>query len=133
MRLLAVALTAVLIVVTVAAIVGAFALLARRLLGLRFGLVRLLLAGLVGFAVAGPIAQALAGPIQAGGGTATPLWFLILAAAFVGAAPAITLVAFAALPVAAPASASCRCWWRCPPHCWSWSWSWSCPGWWWRP
>ena len=81
MRVLAVALTAVLIVVSVAAIVGGFALLARRLLGLRFGLVRLLLAGLVGFAVAGPIAQALAGPIQAGGGTATPLWFLILAGA----------------------------------------------------
>src|SRR5829696_2698739 len=81
MRLLGVALTAVLIVVSVTAIVGGFALLARRLLGLRFGLVRLLLAGLVGFAVAGPIAQALAGPIQAGGGTATPLWFLILAGA----------------------------------------------------
>src|ERR687890_407576 len=81
MRLLAVALTAVLIVVSVAAIVGGFALLARRLLGLRFGLVRLLLAGLVGFAVAGPIAQALAGSIQGGGGTATPLWFLILAGA----------------------------------------------------
>jgi ubiquinone biosynthesis protein len=81
MRLLAVALTAVLIVVTVAAIVGGFALLARRLLGLRFGLVRLLLAGLAGFAVAGPIAQALSGPIRAGGGTATPLWLLILAGA----------------------------------------------------
>jgi ubiquinone biosynthesis protein len=81
MRLLAVALTAVLIVATVAAIVGGFALLARRLLGLRFGLVRLLLAGLAGFAVAGPIAQALSGPIQAGGGTAAPLWLLILAGA----------------------------------------------------
>jgi len=80
MRVLAVALTAVLIVVSVTAIVGGFALLARRLLGLRFGLVRLVLAGLVGFAVAGPIARALAGPIQ-GGGTATPLWFLILAGA----------------------------------------------------
>jgi ubiquinone biosynthesis protein len=81
MRLLAVALTALLIVATVAAIVGGFALLARRLLGLRFGLVRLLLAGLAGFAVAGPIAQALSGPIQAGGGTAAPLWLLILAGA----------------------------------------------------
>ena len=81
MRLLAVALTVVLIVVSVTAIVGGFALLARRLLGLRFGLVRLLLAGLAGFAVAGPIAQALSGPIQAGGGTAAPLWLLILAGA----------------------------------------------------
>jgi ubiquinone biosynthesis protein len=56
MRLLAFALTAVLIVVSVVAIVGGFAMLARRLLGLRFGLLRLLLAGLIGFAVAGPIA-----------------------------------------------------------------------------
>ena len=80
MRLLAVALTAVLIVLSVVAIVGGFAVLARRLLGLRFGLVRLLLAGLVGFVVAGPIAQALAGPIRSGG-AATPVWFLILAGA----------------------------------------------------
>jgi ubiquinone biosynthesis protein len=80
MRVLAVALTAVLILLSVAAIVGAFALLARRLLGLRFGLVRLLLAGLVGFAVAGPIAQALAGSVQ-GEGAVTPLWFLILSGA----------------------------------------------------
>ena len=80
MRLLAVALTAVLIVLSVVGIVGAFAVLARRLLGLRFGLVRLLLAGLVGFAVAGPIAQALAGSLQ-GEGAVTPLWFLILAGA----------------------------------------------------
>jgi ubiquinone biosynthesis protein len=80
MRVLAVALTAVLILLSVVGIVGGFALLARRLLGLRFGLVRLLLAGLVGFAVAGPIAQALAGPIRAGG-AATPLWFLLLAGA----------------------------------------------------
>ena len=48
MRLLAVALTAVLILVSLVGIVGGFALLARRLLGLQFGLVRLLLAGLVG-------------------------------------------------------------------------------------
>ena len=99
MRLLGVALTAVLIVVSVTAIVGGFALLARRLLGLRFGLVRLLLAGLVGFAVAGPIAQALAGPIQAGGGTATPLWFLILAgAAALVVAMVFLVVAEALLP-----------------------------------
>jgi hypothetical protein len=38
MRFVAIALTAVLIVVTIAAIVGGFALLARRLLGMRFGL-----------------------------------------------------------------------------------------------
>jgi ubiquinone biosynthesis protein len=81
-RLLAVALTAVLIVVSVVAIVGGFALLARRLLGLRFGLVRLLLAGLVGFAVAGPIAQSLTGGAAPGEWTGmTPLWFLILGGA----------------------------------------------------
>jgi ubiquinone biosynthesis protein len=54
MRFLAIALTAVFIVVSIVAIVGGFALLARRLLGMRFGLVRLLVAGLLGFAVAGP-------------------------------------------------------------------------------
>jgi ubiquinone biosynthesis protein len=81
MRLLAIALTAVLIVVSVVAIVGAFALLARRLLGMRFGLVRLLLAGLVGFAVAGPIARSLAGAVPTTGPAVTPVWFLILAGA----------------------------------------------------
>jgi hypothetical protein len=78
---LTIALTAVLIVLSVVAIVGGFALLARRLLGLRFGLVRLLLAGLAGFAVAGPIAQALAGSVPDSGTPMTPLWLLILAGA----------------------------------------------------
>ena len=67
MRILAIAATVVLIVLSGAAIVGAFAPLARRLLGLGFGLVRLLLAGLVGFAVAGPIFQAMSGTVAAGG------------------------------------------------------------------
>jgi ubiquinone biosynthesis protein len=80
-RVLGIALTAVLIVLSVAGIVGGFALLARRLLGLRFGLVRLLLAGLAGFAVAGPIAQSLVGSLPDDGAGATPLWFLILAGA----------------------------------------------------
>jgi ubiquinone biosynthesis protein len=81
MRFIAIALTAVLIVVTVAAMVGGFALLARRLLGMRFGLVRLLLAGLVGFAVAGPIARAVLGQVATTEGAATPVWFLILTSA----------------------------------------------------
>jgi ubiquinone biosynthesis protein len=81
MRFLAIALTAVLVVVSVVAIVGAFALLARRLLGMRFGLVRLLLAGLVGFAVAGPIARSLAGAVPTTGPGITPVWVLILAGA----------------------------------------------------
>ncbi|HZD75277.1 MAG TPA: hypothetical protein VE776_15530 [Actinomycetota bacterium] len=54
MRFLAIAATVVIIVASVVGIVGGFALLARRLLGLGFGLVRLLLAGLIGFAVVGP-------------------------------------------------------------------------------
>ena len=81
MRLLAIALTALLILLTVVAIVGAFAVLARRLLGLRFGVVRLLLAGLVGFAVVGPIARAITGSVSSEGGVATPVWFLILTGA----------------------------------------------------
>jgi ubiquinone biosynthesis protein len=81
MRLLTIALTAVLIVVSVVGIVGGFAVLSRRLLGLRFGLVRLLVAGLVGFAVAGPIVRSLAGTVPSTDAAITPLWFLILAGA----------------------------------------------------
>jgi ubiquinone biosynthesis protein len=81
MRFLAIALTAVLIVVSVVAIVGGFALLARRLLGMRFGVVRLLVAGLLGFAVAGPIARAILGAVPTTEGAVTPLWFLVLTSA----------------------------------------------------
>jgi ubiquinone biosynthesis protein len=81
MRVLAIAATVVLVAVTASAIIGAFALLARRLLGLGFGLVRMLLAGLVGFGVAGPIFKAMTGTVAAGGSSLAPLWFLILAAA----------------------------------------------------
>jgi ubiquinone biosynthesis protein len=81
MRFLAIALTAVLIVATTAAIVGGFAVIARRLLGMRFGLVRLLLAGLLGFAVAGPIARAVLGTVSTSEGAVTPVWFLILTSA----------------------------------------------------
>ena len=81
MRLLAIALTAVLLVASVAGMVGGFALLARRLLGLRFGMVRLLVAGFLGLLAAGPIAEALAGSVPRDGGAATPVWFLILGGA----------------------------------------------------
>jgi ubiquinone biosynthesis protein len=81
MRVLAIAATVVAIVLSVVAIVGGFALLARRLLGLGFGLVRLLLAGLIGFAVAGPIARGMGEAAPARGSAVTPLWFLILAGA----------------------------------------------------
>jgi ubiquinone biosynthesis protein len=81
MRFLAIVLTAVLIVLTVAGMVGVLAALARRLLGLRFGIVRLVTAGLLGFAVAGPIARAVSVAVPATGQPITPLWFLILAGA----------------------------------------------------
>jgi ubiquinone biosynthesis protein len=82
MRFLAIALTAVFIVVSIVAIVGGFALLARRLLGMRFGLVRLLVAGLLGFAVAGPIARAVRGAVPAtGDAVLAPVWFLVLTSA----------------------------------------------------
>jgi ubiquinone biosynthesis protein len=96
-RLLTVALTAVLIVLSVVAIVGAFALLARRLLGMRFGVVRLLAAGLVGFAVAGPIAQSLAGALPPGGDAITPVWFLILGGACALVVAMVFLVVIEAL------------------------------------
>jgi ubiquinone biosynthesis protein len=81
MRLLAIVLTAVLIVLSVVAIVGGFALLARRLLGMRFGVVRLLIAGLLAFAVVGPIATAVLGAVPTTEGAATPVWFLVLTSA----------------------------------------------------
>jgi ubiquinone biosynthesis protein len=81
MRFLAIALTAVLIVLSVVGIVGAFALLARRLLGMRFGVVRLLAAGLVAFAVAGPIATAVLGSVPTTEDAASSVWFLVLASA----------------------------------------------------
>jgi ubiquinone biosynthesis protein len=81
MRLLAIALTAVLIVLSVVAIVGGFALIARRLLGMRFGVVRLLAAGLLAFAVAGPIARAVLGAVPTTEGAVTPVWFLVLTSA----------------------------------------------------
>jgi ubiquinone biosynthesis protein len=81
LRLLAIALTAVLILLSIVGLVGGFAVLARRLLGLRFGVVRLLLAGLVAFAVVGPIARAVSGSVPADGDVATPVWFLILTGA----------------------------------------------------
>lgn len=51
--------TGVFVVLTVLVMVVGMALVARRLLGARFGAVRLLLAGAVALLVAGPIAQAL--------------------------------------------------------------------------
>jgi ubiquinone biosynthesis protein len=99
MRFLTIALTAVLIVASLVGIIGGYALLARRLLGLRFGVVRLLLAGLLGFAVAGPIARAVLGAVPTTEGAATPVWFLILtSAAALVVAMAFLVIAEALVP-----------------------------------
>ena len=69
------------IALSVLGLVVGFALAARRLLGLRFGAVRLLLAGLLAFAVAGPIAQSMATVAPPDTSGIAPLWLLILAGA----------------------------------------------------
>jgi ubiquinone biosynthesis protein len=55
------------------------AAVARRLLGVQFGLVRLLLAGLIALFVAGPISQSMAASVPRHGQGTAPLWLLILA------------------------------------------------------
>jgi ubiquinone biosynthesis protein len=80
MRLLAVAATVVLVVASALGMIIAFAMVARRLLGLRFGVVRLLLAGVLAVAVMGPISRPILAPATTG--QITPaLWFFILALA----------------------------------------------------
>ncbi|MGY0233968.1 ABC1 kinase family protein [Longispora urticae] len=63
-----------------AVIVTLIALVARRLLGVRFGRVRLLLAGLFALMVASPMATAMVSTAPVDGGPATAVWFLLLAA-----------------------------------------------------
>lgn len=58
-----------------------FAMLARRLLGMRFGAVRLLLAGALALAVAGPITESIATVAPPDSESIAPLWLLILAGA----------------------------------------------------
>ncbi|GII62600.1 ubiquinone biosynthesis protein UbiB [Sphaerisporangium krabiense] len=69
------------IVVAILVLIGLFSLVARRLLDLRFGLVRAFVAGALAYLLAGPLAQALAGSVPLGSSGITPLWFLILAVA----------------------------------------------------
>lgn len=70
---------AVLIIgVTAVVLVTVMALVARRLLGVRFGLIRLLLAGGLALAVSGPISRALSSGVPTEGSAITPLWFLLL-------------------------------------------------------
>ncbi len=71
----------VIVAVTVVVFVAVLAAMARRLLGIRFGLVRLLLAGLIALALSGPISQALASGVARDENPTAPVWFLVLAAA----------------------------------------------------
>ncbi|WP_433239698.1 ABC1 kinase family protein [Streptosporangium sp. CA-135522] len=69
----------VIMVATVLAVVAGFTLIARRLLDLRFGVVRTLLAGVLVFAIGGPLTKTFAGMVDPDTGGVTPMWFLILA------------------------------------------------------
>jgi ubiquinone biosynthesis protein len=89
--------TYAIIVGTVIALMSAMALVARRLLGVRFGLVRLLAAGGLALVVAGPISRAMQGAAPADGSSIAPLWFLILALACSLLAAMVFLVVIEAL------------------------------------
>jgi ubiquinone biosynthesis protein len=65
--------------VTILAGVLGFALAARRLLGVRFGLVRMVLAGVIALVVAGPIVESFASMFERDEQSLTPLWFVALA------------------------------------------------------
>nr|WP_225311178.1 AarF/UbiB family protein [Microbispora cellulosiformans] len=65
--------------VTAVVMIAAFALAARRLLGLRFGRVRTLLGAVLAVMLAGPVSQVLVGSVARNQPGITPLWFLLLA------------------------------------------------------
>ncbi|MER5324042.1 ABC1 kinase family protein [Streptosporangium roseum] len=67
------------VVVTILVVVGGFTLIARRLLDLRFGVVRTLLAGALVFVIGGPLTKAFVGMVDPADAGVTPMWFLILA------------------------------------------------------
>jgi ubiquinone biosynthesis protein len=67
------------VVVTVLGLVAVMAVAARRLLGVQFGVVRLLLAGLLALLVSGPISRSMAGSVPLDSTSVAPLWLLILA------------------------------------------------------
>ncbi|WP_370017983.1 TIGR03557 family F420-dependent LLM class oxidoreductase [Planotetraspora sp. GP83] len=87
----------IIFLIWVAGWVAGFAVAARRLLGLRFGIVRTLLGGGFALLIAGPIAQALAGSVSRDDPSITPLWFLILAMACALLASMVFLVIAEAL------------------------------------
>ena len=67
------------VAVTVVLMVIAMAGVARRLLGVRFGLVRLVLAGSLALAVSGPLSRAIVGGVPSDSPGIAPLWLLFLA------------------------------------------------------
>jgi ubiquinone biosynthesis protein len=67
------------VVTTVLMLIAAMAAVARRLLGVQFGLVRLLLAGVIALGVAGPISRAMVRSVSRDDSSVAPVWFLILA------------------------------------------------------
>jgi predicted unusual protein kinase regulating ubiquinone biosynthesis (AarF/ABC1/UbiB family) len=74
-------LVAVFVAVNVLVLVALFAAVARRLLGVRFGRVRLLLAGGLGFGVSGPLAGAMGASGARWDGGPGQLWLFVLALA----------------------------------------------------
>ncbi|MFF0245984.1 ABC1 kinase family protein [Streptosporangium sandarakinum] len=71
-------LTAAAFAVTALLLVGGFAVVTRRLLDLRFGVVRTLLAGGLVALVLGPLMKAFSGAVDVNDQGVTPLWFLLL-------------------------------------------------------
>jgi ubiquinone biosynthesis protein len=91
------ALAWVIVGITIAAFTGGAAVAVRRLLGVRFGLIRLALAAVLALLVAGPISRAMSGAAPVNGSSTAPLWFLILAFACSLLAVVIFLVVAEAL------------------------------------
>jgi ubiquinone biosynthesis protein len=69
------------VAVLTAVTVLALAAVTRRLLGLRFGMVRTLLAGVIAFVATGPLYSAMRNATEQGGTGAGPFWLLVLAIA----------------------------------------------------
>jgi ubiquinone biosynthesis protein len=69
----------------------------RRLLGIRFGRVRLLLAGALAFLVSGPIFSAMANSVRPDDPTLTPIWFFLLSVVLALLAAMVFLVVAEAL------------------------------------
>ena len=82
-------------VLAVVSVVGAFVLLIvvpQRLLGMRFGFVRTVLAGLAGYAISTPLARAFSGQFRRIANPWVPVWFMILMIACIAVVAMIILV-----------------------------------------